>query len=79
MDLNYIRYWGDQTVNLTTEKQTFAYEFDMEEAGDANSRFEMTFGAMGSTATVYIDNVKAIVPITPEGDFHDGVGFLWPV
>ena len=57
-DLNYIRYWGDQTVNLTTEKQTFTYEFDMTEAGDANSRFEMTFGNMGSIATVYIDNVK---------------------
>ena len=57
-DLNYIRYWGDQTVNLTTAKQTFTYEFDMREAGDANSRFEMTFGAMGSAAAVYIDNVK---------------------
>jgi len=57
-DLNYIRYWGDQTVDLTTEKQTFTYEFDMTSTGDANSRFEMTFGNMGSTATVYIDNVK---------------------
>lgn len=57
-DLNYIRYWGDQTVNLTTQKQQFTYEFDMTEAGDANSRFEMTFGAMGSTAAVYIDNIK---------------------
>ncbi|MED9904984.1 MAG: carbohydrate binding domain-containing protein [Lachnospiraceae bacterium] len=57
-DLNYIRYWGDQTVALTTEKQTFSYEFDMTEAGDANARFEMTFGAMGSTDAVYIDNVR---------------------
>lgn len=57
-DLNYIRYWGDQTVNLTTQKQQFTYEFDMTQAGDANSRFEMTFGAMGSTAAVYIDNIK---------------------
>ena len=57
-DLNYIRYWGDQTVNLSTQKQQFTYEFDMTEAGDANSRFEMTFGAMGSTAAVYIDNIK---------------------
>lgn len=57
-DLNYMRYWGDQTVNLTTTKQQFSYEFEMTEEGDANSRFEMTFGAMGSTAAVYIDNVK---------------------
>lgn len=57
-DFNYARYWGDQTVNLTTTKQTYSYEFDMTEEGDANSRFEMTFGNMGSTATVYIDNVK---------------------
>lgn len=57
-DLNYIRYWGDTVVDLTTEKKTYSYEFDMTSAGDANSRFEMTFGAMGSTATVYIDNVK---------------------
>ncbi len=57
-DLNYIRYWGDQVVDLTTSKQQFSYEFEMTEEGDANSRFEMTFGAMGSTAAVYIDNVK---------------------
>jgi len=57
-DFNYARYWGDQTVNLTTTKQTYSFEFDMTEEGDANSRFEMTFGNMGSTSTVYIDNVK---------------------
>lgn len=85
-DLNYIRYWGDQTVNLTTEKQTFTYEFDMEEAGDANSRFEMTFGAMNSTATVYIDNVKVektgtfeiaedVKTVLPDGNFVYNSGF----
>lgn len=57
-DLNYIRYWGDQTVALTKEQQTFSYEFAMTEPGDANARFEMTFGAMGSTDAVYIDNVR---------------------
>ncbi len=56
-DLNYIRYWGDTVVNLTTQKQHFEYEFDMVKAGDANSRFEMTFGAMDSKATVYLDNI----------------------
>lgn len=56
-DLNYIRYWGDQTISLTTDKQTFTYEFDMIKEGDANSRFEMTFGAMNSLAAVYIDNI----------------------
>jgi len=85
-DLNYIRYWGDQTVNLTTEKQKFTYEFDMEEAGDANSRFEMTFGAMNSTATVYIDNVKVektdsfevaedVKTVLPDGNYVYNSGF----
>ncbi len=85
-DLNYIRYWGDQTVNLTTEKQTFTYEFDMEEAGDANSRFEMTFGAMNSIATVYIDNVKVektdsfevaedVKTVLPDGNYVYNSGF----
>ncbi len=85
-DLNYIRYWGDQTVNLTTEKQTFTYEFAMEEASDANSRFEMTFGAMNSTATVYIDNVEVektgtfeiaeeVKTVLPDGNFVYNSGF----
>jgi len=85
-DLNYIRYWGDQTVSLTTEKKTFTYEFDMAQEGDANSRFEMTFGNMGSTAAVYIDNVKVEkvgtfeIPeegktVLPDGNFIYNSGF----
>jgi len=85
-DLNYIRYWGDQTVNLTQTKQTFTYEFDMPKEGDANSRFEMTFGNMGSTATVYIDNVKVekvgtfeiaeeAKTVLPDGNFVYNSGF----
>lgn len=49
-----------QTVNLTTEKQHFEYTFTVNGDGDDNARLEYNFGAFGSTAAVYIENVKLI-------------------
>lgn len=57
-DYNYAIYWGPETVELTAEKQTFTYEFQMTEEDDANGRLEYNMGAAGSTAGIHIGNVK---------------------
>lgn len=57
-DMNYMRYFQDTTVNLTTRKKSYKYTFTMAEDTDANSRLEFNLGAQGSTADVHITNVK---------------------
>ena len=57
-DMNYMRYFNDTTVNLTTKKKSYNYTFTMAEDTDANSRLEFNLGAQGSTADVHITNVK---------------------
>lgn len=56
-DNGYVRYMSDTTVDLTTEKQTYTYEFTMTQEDDANGRLEFNLGNAGSTADVYITNV----------------------
>lgn len=57
-DNGYIRYLQDTLVNLTTDKKTYEFEFDMTENDDINGRLEFNFGNQGSTATVVISNVR---------------------
>ena len=57
-DMNYMRYFNDTAVNLTTKKKSYKFKFTMNEDTDANSRLEFNMGAQGSTANVYITNVK---------------------
>lgn len=57
-DLNFIRYFDDQTVKLSTESQNYEFEFTMNEEDDANGRVEFNMGAMGSKETVHITNVR---------------------
>lgn len=57
-DMNYMRYFQDTTVKLTTKKKAYKYQFTMKDDTDANSRLEFNMGAQGSTANVYITNVK---------------------
>lgn len=57
-DREYKRYLEDQTVNLTTEKQTFTFEFTMTDNDDANGRVDFNMGAAGSTAGIRIGNVS---------------------
>lgn len=57
-DLNFARYLEDEKLKLTTEPQTYEYEFDMLEEDDANGRIEFNMGAQGSSATVHITNVR---------------------
>lgn len=59
-DREYQRYLEDTPVELTTEKQKFAYEFTMQDNNDANGRIEFNLGAAGSTDTVYIENVSFV-------------------
>ncbi len=54
----WIRYLQDTKLTLTTEKQSFTYDFEMKEKDDNNGRLEFNMGKRGSTATVYISNVR---------------------
>lgn len=57
-DNGYVRYMPDKTVNLTTQKQTYTYEFSMSQEDDANGRLEFNLGNAGSTGDVFITNVR---------------------
>ncbi len=57
-DHNWAEYWGPVTVALTTQKQTFSYDFQMTADDDANGRLEFNMGHAGSTAGIHISNIK---------------------
>ena len=54
----WIVYGGGDTVDLTTEKKTYTYEFRMTDEDDAFGRLEFNMGHYGSTAGIHISNVK---------------------
>ncbi|MBQ9609910.1 MAG: family 16 glycosylhydrolase [Lachnospiraceae bacterium] len=57
-DANWIRYFPDTPVDITTEWQTYTFTFDMTEASDDNGRVEFNMGNQESTATIHIRNVR---------------------
>jgi len=57
-DRSYQRYLADTTVNLTTEKKTYTYTFNMEDTDDANGRLEFNLGNTNPVSTVHISNVS---------------------
>ena len=57
-DRDYKRYLEDTVVELTSEKQSFSYEFTMADENDTNGRLEFNLGACGSTAMVMLSNVS---------------------
>lgn len=57
-DHGYSEYMTAKTVDLTTENQTYSYEFKMTSDSDANGRLEFNMGAAGSTEDIYISNVS---------------------
>ena len=63
----WIRYFPDTLFDVTTEPQTFVYEFTMTEKNDNNGRLEFNMGNKGSDATIYIKNVRVeeIEELTP--------------
>ncbi|MBR4362932.1 MAG: family 16 glycosylhydrolase [Ruminococcus sp.] len=54
----WIRYFPDTLLTLSTEQTTYSYDFDMKEKDDENGRLEFNMGNKGSTATIYIKNVR---------------------
>ena len=54
----WIRYFRDTSIQLTTEWQTFTYEFAMTEKDDNNGRLEFNMGKYKDTATIHITNVR---------------------
>lgn len=54
----WIRYFPDTIVSLTTERTTYTYEFTMNNLDDNNGRIEFNMGHRGSTAELYITNVR---------------------
>ena len=54
----WIRYLNDTKFTVNTEPQTFTYEFKMKDKDDNNGRLEFNMGNKGSTATIYIQNVR---------------------
>ena len=57
-NVNWIRYFPDTTVDLTTESQKCEFEFDMTEESDDKGRVEFNMGKQESTATIHITNVR---------------------
>ena len=57
---DWIRYFEDTPVELTTAKQTFTFEFTMKDNDDAKGRLEYNMGADGSTAGIHISNVSVV-------------------
>ena len=57
-DVDWIRYFPDTPIDLTTEWQTFEFEFDMNKESDDNGRVEFNMGNQKSTATIHIKNVR---------------------
>ncbi|MCQ2516545.1 MAG: family 16 glycosylhydrolase [Saccharofermentans sp.] len=55
---DWIRYYPDTEFDLTTEWQTYEYEFDMTERDDPRGRLEFNMGNRGSSATINITNVR---------------------
>ncbi len=57
-DENWIRYFDDTPVDLTSDWQTFEFELEMTEKSDDNGRVEFNMGNQGSTGTIHIRNVR---------------------
>lgn len=52
------RYLEDTVVHLTTDWQTFEYEFSMTDKDDNNGRLEFNMGGLGYTEQIQIKNVR---------------------
>lgn len=54
----WIRYFEDTLIALSTDWKTYTFEFDMINKDDNNGRLEFNMGNRGSTADIYIKNVR---------------------
>lgn len=54
----WIRYLQDTTLTVSTDWQTFTYDFEMTEKDDNNGRLEFNMGNKGSVAEINLKNVR---------------------
>ncbi|MCQ2416815.1 MAG: family 16 glycosylhydrolase [Oscillospiraceae bacterium] len=54
----WIRYLQDTTLTISDKQETYTYEFDMNDKNDPLGRLEFNLGNRGSSATVYLTNVR---------------------
>lgn len=54
----WIRYLPDTTQTISTEWETYTFDFEMKDKDDNNGRLEYNLGHRGSTATFYLKNVR---------------------
>ena len=54
----WIRYLKDTSIDLTTDWNTFTFEFEMKDKDDNNGRLEFNMGKHKDTATIHIKNVR---------------------
>ncbi len=52
------RYLPDTVQSISTDWQTYTFEFEMTAKDDPNGRLEFNLGNRGSTATFYLKNVR---------------------
>lgn len=57
----WIRYFPDTLVTLSTDWETYIFEFEMTERDDNNGRLEFNMGRRGSIAQIHIRNVRVEV------------------
>lgn len=57
----WIRYFEDTLMTLSTEWETYTFEFEMTGKDDNNGRLEYNMGNKGSAADIYIRNVRVEV------------------
>lgn len=53
----WIRYFPDTKMDVSTDWETYTYEFDMTNNDDATARLEFNLGNQASTATISLRNV----------------------
>lgn len=54
----WIRYFEDTKIDLTSDWQTYEFEFDVTTRDDNNGRLEFNMGAHGFKQPIYIKNVR---------------------
>ncbi len=54
----WVRYLEDTSLKMTPEWTAYEFTFTMDRENDANGRLEFNMGSQGSTAAVYLRNVR---------------------
>lgn len=56
----YVRYFGDEKLQLTKDRKSFNYKFQMKQTTDPACRIDVNMGATSSIAPIYMSNFKLI-------------------